>query len=458
MDNPMGLMYPPDGIKASELVRAKTNPLTGVIEILDPETGLPLVVSGGGYTPLPLNARIVHEGDSLTDYEIALGQNWQFFFHPLLGGRAYRPVGSNLAVGGQKISSLLGDGTWIADTGQIAAVVAKAPDLVTLMAGTNDISAGFTDPDAMFPFVKTACSGYFAGGAKYVIVGKVPPRNPVTDTTWTAAKEAVRVKFNALIATLPKWDKRVLVAETDTDNAGGSWDLTAANTSYQADGIHGSWLGMRIIAHAFYQQAVKLFDGVNPVTSGYLASDNLLTNAALYGTAGSVIGNAGSGVPVPTGVVADSWTFANNMVGVNVACSKSTLNGAVAQQLVLSGTVGSAAQQAQFQINQAYSGLTGEGYELAVDFELAAGHTNIRNIYIACDTSTTAANSSTTPFPSDQILRGTLRTRLTTPLAAGDVSNAVRMFITANSAGAATAADIKFSRPYLRKITAAVPQ
>lgn len=410
---------------------------------------------------LPLDARLVTEGDSLTDYENTGGQNWQFYFQLFTGARLYRPQGSNQALGGQKISGLLGDATYISDETQIAAVRAQKPAVVTLIAGTNDIAGGVTDVAGIINAFKTAISGYLAsdgtfGGASYVVVGKIPPRNPITDTTWTAAKERIRLHVNAQIALLPTWNNKVIIAETDSDNAAGSWDLTSANTTYQADGIHQSWLGFRIIARAVANAMSGILPQARP-THSYLDATNLCTNPMLYGTAGSMTGNAGAGVPVPVGQVADSWSVANNMNGVSVSCTKDTLDGAVAQRIVFSGTLNTAGGQCFFTQTVAYSGAAGEGYECMFDVEIASGMSNIRNIFALCDTATSPVSASTTPFVGDQPLRGTIRTKVTAPLTGVDTSSLVRLGITAQTAGQSVALDIKISKPYFRKITQQTP-
>src|SRR5207249_1423376 len=120
-------------------------------------------------------------------------------------------------------------------------------------------------------------------------------------------------------------------------------------------------------------------------TDLYLDSSNLLVttskNPALTGTTGFL-----NGTTTPTGVAANAWTLTDNDT-MNVVGSKSTLNGAEAQRVVVSGNVGVAGRLVNFQLPAVtYSGAAGDMVEACIDFSLAAGYQNLRSIYMGCDT------------------------------------------------------------------------
>ena len=407
---------------------------------------------GSALPLLALDSRIVYEGDSITAFETTNGQTFQYYANIQSGAKLYYPKNACLAVGGQQIGPRGNSPpTYMADAGQIAAVVAQAPAVVSFFAGTNDIAHGDLNDALIFADLQTCLTAYFAGGAQYAIVGTVIPHNPTGDPGWSGAMETARLALNTRIRTLPGLDTRVKVA----DYAAGAWDLTPALSTYQSDGVHPNFVGMRIIGDIL-TPVLNSITVTDSLTSLYLDASNLLlaaNNPALTGTAGAK--QAGTGA-APTGVVADLWAVRNNCAGAVVVCSKTTLNGAAAQQIDISGTASGAAGAIRLNTTVAYSGLIGEGYEAWFDVEIASGSVNCRGLVASCDTSASISTGSTTDI-SPALMAGVVRTKLVTPLAAGDVSSVQQLAIIFGTAGAVSAS-VKIGKPVFRKITAASPQ
>jgi len=411
-----------------------------------------LTINASTAVLLALESRIVYEGDSITAFETAQAMSFQYFAHIQSGAKLYYPSGACLAVGGQQIGPRGNSpGTYMADAGQIAAVVAQAPDIVHFFGGTNDIAHSDINDALIFADLQTCISGYFAGGAKYVIVGTVIPHNTVVDTGWSGAMETARLALNTRIRTLPSLDTRIKIA----DYAAVAWDLTAALTTYQPDGVHPNAVGVRLMANIL----TPILDSITTpdvITGLYLGGSNLLlasNNPQLTGIAG--VKSAGTG-SAPTGDVATSWSVSNNCPGVIPTCSKATLNGAEAQQIDIAGTTSGAASAVRFQTTCSYTGVAGEGYEAWCDVELSPGCVNLRSIILSCDTSNTFSTGSAYDMDSTGF-SGVLRTKLVAPLAVGDVSNTFRVGIQFGAIGP-VAASVKIGKPVFRKITAAAPQ
>lgn len=88
MDNPMGLMYPPDGIQASELVRAKENPVTGGISLSAGGVSVPLGSSisktAGILDIVPVNSTALWVTDKTGALTVAIDNTVLFEGRPTL--------------------------------------------------------------------------------------------------------------------------------------------------------------------------------------------------------------------------------------------------------------------------------------------------------------------------------------------------------------------------------------
>ncbi len=372
---------------------------------------------------LPLNSIVVSEGDSITAG--SNGPQWIFAASILTNGKYYWPYQSNQAVGGQTAAQM---------ATQTAAVVALAPKVVTLLAGTNDLAGTSDTPAVIAANIQTCIDAYIAGGAEYVVLCKVLPRNDATWMAKTPERRADRVTLNALIAAKASAKVKVIDLESTFDP---STDCD--------DGLHPNWAGAIKLGEAF-ASALNALIVSGDQTGLYLDSSNMVLSAdnpQLTGTAGSKSG------ALVTGEVATGWTVETNDAGIAVDCSKvADFNGAVGQRLQVSGTSSTNGRVVNFRNSVVYSGSAGQKYEAWVQFELAAGHQNLRALTVSCDTGSSPNSTAAVLMPTARGLSGVLRTIVQTPLAGSDTSNNMQCFAT--FAAGTVAADITWGKPFLR--------
>jgi hypothetical protein len=397
-------------------------------------------VGGGALPLLPLNSRWVAEGDSITAG--SSGPQWSWQAIAATRGRLFNPQNWNQAVGGQTAAQM---------ATQIANTMAPAPKLVTFLAGTNDLAGSPDTPATIYGNILACVKGYLDGGAQYVVVSRVLPRNDATWLALSAGRRGDLPILNGLIANLPT--DPVLLAAGYAGRVKLATDLTSTliPATDCVDNLHPNWLGAIKVGNAFADAMNTCINQASVLTDLYLDNSNLLVttskNPALTGIAGTK-----SGTTVPTGDVANTWTLTDNDT-MNVVGSKTTLNGAEAQRFVVSGNVGTAGRLVNFQQPAvAYSGAAGDTVEACIDFSLAAGYQNLRSFYMACDTGSSPNSTSAFLMDGAGAISGTMRTAVTTPLAGADTSTAIQNVLT--FAVGAVAADITLSRPYLRKVPA----
>lgn len=389
---------------------------------------------------LALHSRMVVEGDSITAGSVSA--QWSEFAIGASGGRLSLPQNWNQAVGGQTAAQM---------ATQIAATMTPAPKLVCFLAGTNDLGGTSDTPATIYANIRTCVKGYLDGGAQYVVVSRVLPRN---DASFLALAGGTRTAdltaLNVLIAGLP--NDSTLLAAGYAGRVVIASDLTSSlnPTTECVDGLHPNYLGAVKLGQSFANGINQCVALTSLPTDGYLNADNILLaarNPALNGTAGT---KSGTG-PV-TGSVADTWTASENG-GMAVACSKVTLNSANAQRLVVSGTNSTANRVVNFSAAASVSGAIGDAFECCVDFSLAAGYQNLRNIVVNASTCATPNNGNmTVQMDGAGALSGTLRTAVGTPLAATISTITMQCYLAFNAG--TVAADITWGRPYMRKVPA----
>jgi hypothetical protein len=375
---------------------------------------------------------MVIEGDSITAGSNGPPWIWQSVSYTR--GRYFLPRNFNQATGGQTAAQM---------ATQIADITALNPKVVNFLAGTNDLGGSSDTPSTIWGNIKTCIKGYIDGGASWVVVGTVMPRN---DATWTGlTREGDRNTLNGLIrgyasdSGLVGYTSKIKVVDLE------SYDPDTDSI----EGLHPNWLGAIKIGTLFGAAHLSLIDKTSVLTDLYLDSTSLAIaaskNAAMTGTGGGV-----NGTPSPTGQIATNWTLTQNDA-LTVVASKTTLNGAEAQKFVVSGTNGTNNHAVQLSMPVAYSGVIGDTLELACDFSLATGHQNIRNITMSCDTASVLPTSlSTAVMDGAGALSGTLRTQVTTPLTGTDSSTNINLIV--QFATGTVAAELIWARPYIRKI------
>lgn len=396
--------------------------------------GMSPALHGGSVVPpalLALSSRWVAEGDSIT-----AGSNdaqWSWNAIARTAGRFFNPQNWNQAVGGQTAAQM---------ATQIAATMGPLPKIVTFLAGTNDVSGTSDPPATIYGNIRTCVKGYLDGGAAYVIVSRVLPRNDTAFTALTPARQGDLTTLNGMIANLPT--DPALAAYAGRVKLATDITSTLILASETVDGLHPNWKGANRLGQSFADAMNTCIVTTSKLNDLYLDASNLAPNPALTGTAG---GKSGTG-PV-TGNVADIWNVQENG-GMAVACSKTTLNGAAAQEVVVSGTNSTTGRVVNFSVGVNVTGNVGDAIEACVDFQIAAGYQNLRSIVVNCATSSTPNSSAPTVMDGGGALSGTLRSAIDTPLTAGITNTSLQAYLM--FAAGAVAADIIWGRPYIRKV------
>lgn len=138
---------------------------------------------------LPSYNRLVVEGDSITAGN--LYGTWV--------GRAVDPS-SGLFTLPDRYNQAVGGETALQMMAEVGAVNALVPDVVTLLAGTNDLSSTSSTPQTIYGYLKTEWKAYLDAGASYVVAVEILPR---ADPGWLlipASRQNDRVVLNDLIA------------------------------------------------------------------------------------------------------------------------------------------------------------------------------------------------------------------------------------------------------------------
>jgi lysophospholipase L1-like esterase len=388
--------------------------------------GVPESVPAPPFVPLGLHSRFVTEGDSITAG--SNGPSWQQFFIAKTGGRYFLPYQYQQAVGGQTAQQM---------ATQTGAVTALNPKVVSFLAGTNDLTGLPTNTPALIAAdIQTCIDAYVAAGAKVVIV-KVLPRNDATWLGLSAARRNDRLVLNDLIAA--KASANVSVVDLES---------TFNPTTMCVDGLHPNYKGARVLGEGIASAALALID-TGSILPLYSDASNMMVGANRNPEMTGTTGSKSVGV---TGTVPNLWAAeSNDTANILVASSIVTLNGSNATRFVVSGTSSATGRLVNLRNATAYSGVAGEQYEAWIEFSLAAGAQNLRAIYVSNDCGQSPNSTQTVLMPGDA-LSGVLRVPVMTPLAGADTSNNLQLILL--FAAGTIAADVTWSKPYLRKVPA----
>lgn len=386
---------------------------------------------------LPLNARLATEGDSITAG--SNGPSYMFYVKTQVRGRYYLGNPSQQASAGRHVLGAGGAAT------RITSMNAVNPDVVSFMCGTNDIGAN--TPAQIWAGIKTCIIGYLNGSATYVVVYQILPR--VNGTfSWDPSKEADRIALNALIVDFANpVTNPDLVRYVPNIRIGPNMDtLDMTPGADSVDGLHPNWNGAAKIGNAAFATYNSIIS-TGDLLGLYTDSSNLLIqnskNPQLTGTGGSLFGSGGQ--------CATSW----ELVGVNsmsVVGSKTTLNGATAQRVVVSGSASAGGGGIRF--DQQLTGVTlpnGTVWEAWVDFVLAPGATNLRGILANLTGFSQSSDSANSLNMDSNGLIGVLRTQ--PQLITSNQVNPFLQFQLFNNAAGAVAMDITFGRPMARQVS-----
>jgi len=377
---------------------------------------------------LSLNACAVLNGNSIDAG--SSGPRWQFFAELMNDGRIYYPYGSNVSVGGTITSQF---------AARTAAVLALAPELLTIGCATNDLTGTALTPDAIAANYRSMLTDYFNGGVRYVIIRAIMPRNDSVFLGLSESRKNDRLLINAaLFALSAEYGGRVKILSVED-----VWNPDL----HTVDGLHPNAAGAIVIGDAAAAIEAEIMNSGN-LLDLYLDASNMLLaadNPQLNGTAGGLSGT------LVTGVVRTGWTVASNDSTMSAACSATTYLGANAQNIIVGGTNSTANRVVNFSNAATYSGAVGDKYEAWAAVSLATGAQNLRSLSVSCDTAVTPS-TSVTLYPTSRGLAGVARTIVTAPLSAADTSNNFQCIAT--FAAGVVAADITWAKPYLRKLAA----
>jgi lysophospholipase L1-like esterase len=266
--------------------------------------------------PIPLNSKIVFDGDSITAQGYAIAGDWfvanaswgwPCFAMPLSGGRLFQPEDGNVAVPGDTLALMYA---------RREATIAKEPKVLAMLAGTNSITAGATEATIKAQFTQY-WDYMFANGVERIVVVTILPRFP-GEFDFTEPQEELRQTINA-------WLLNQVSARLRVVNA----NLIGLVAEDFADGLHTNTLGALKVGRAVATQ-LRSITAKGDIIDTW--ENEYSVNPTMAGTGGSVSGGA-------TGVCADGFSLtAADAGGATVVGSKGTMSdGSPAQVITLSG-------------------------------------------------------------------------------------------------------------------------
>ena len=386
-------------------------PVVGAVMIEDGRTmynGKPVTPSaGGGVTPnkLPFGLPVVFAGDSITAQNFAasatvsnlMGRGAYVWGMTLAGQPMRLFTGSNAGIGGNTSAQLRA--RYVAD------VIDKAPAIVNLAIGTNDLAsmlASETIANIQWMLDQNDMIGAHTFLVKILPRGSVAaPMNSTQLANWMAVNEWISGRSSKNVTVL------------DLESSVGSLDANHTmrdGLSGSADYLHPNQLGAYLIGKMWAQQVAGKIDDGSILDTENNALGNLASNGFFTGTGGT-IANA-------TGVVANSWIGQGSTAGgATVAYSKvARLDGLGEwQQAQATGTYTGAGKV--LRINRALAVQTlvaGDVVRGFCEIELDAGSVGL--LQMRMDTDFGAAGRMTTlketanEFASDEAWSGVLAT------------------------------------------------
>jgi lysophospholipase L1-like esterase len=277
---------------------------------------------------LPVNSRIIHFGDSQTFagmttlstvpvYYYWGDRGFTSWLQQLMGHKLYVPLNGNKGVNGETTTQMIA---------RLGSALALAPKVVTILGGTNDISAS-VPATTIIANLNYIYNAFRSIGCKILAIPILPR---YAGNALSATQEAERQKTNAWILQQASPD---IIPITGTD-------AMFPDSTWFFDGLHLVSKGAYKLGLACATEALKLVEDVN--VSRLIQADNALnTGMDMAGTGGSLAGTA-------TGQVATGWTLSNaGSHGATVVGSKSVdANGYNQQRVDISGTYNAASSTA----------------------------------------------------------------------------------------------------------------
>lgn len=378
---------------------------------------------------LDAGASVMFVGDSITEGETSTASFSRIYGVQLAVGAKLRFLeGYNQGVGGDKTSDILA---------RMSTIGANIADVVSVQAGTNDISSN-VGVDQYLANMVDIVRNLFYYGAKVVVIHGVPEKSDSASFPWSESQKLLRRSYNAALRAL---DIDGVIIDVD------SGAKFSANSETTVDGTHLTLWGSVLLGSAQGEAILKAVKSVNGQRG--LISDNLFSNPQLTGTTGTTGGAA-------TGDVASGWTVGSNVAGATVTTSKVTDafgDGTESQAITISGAVGSQTQVTNLRQDISISGSAGDVYVAFCRFKVAAGHTGLSNVTarIGNDTfETVNEDHYTDSIPAGEEISGVLTTMVTATLVGGETT--IQPQFALRTITGDTEATVYFDSPVCRKV------
>lgn len=306
---------------------------------------------------LPVNAKIVATGDSITAgsninsvNNVNNTNNGYFTYANLYSNNLFFvPVNGNQGVAGETSTQI---------ATRFGSVLALNPDVVIILAGTND---AVNDSSITLNNLNAMYNSARAQGVTVVAITILPRFGSYA---LSGTFEGVRQSVNTGIKALASEKLIVVDAESSMNNA-----------SLYFDGLHPNPAGCSILGNLIAQVLQPLITTAK-VTDVLTQDFSLNPNLGLSGTTGSLANGA-------TGQIATSFTLDAGNSGVTVVGSKiAGVNGTFGQQINLSGnyTGNGKTVDLKYSINDASKlskYLPGDLIEGLIEYEIVSNDANV---------------------------------------------------------------------------------
>lgn len=321
---------------------------------------------------LPFGSRFVAAGDSITDNGAAEGSSLGNFI-----GRGYWPWAIQ-ACRGRIVPAYHADAGISGNSStQLLArfatdVTDKAPKVVVIHIGTNDISAG-TATATTIGNIRSMVAACRAIGVLKIYLYKVFPRGS-TGTPMTGGQITAWETINAAIATMAAADVTVLDAEPYIGNMDSQHTILAGHTTSE-DLLHPNTIGGQKASIPLTNAVMRDFEGGELLLTNNNDSRNFIPNGFFTGSGGTLGGTA-SGT-VPTGWIAATSSGLGATMAVSVI--PRTAYGQWAQ-ITVSGTYNGANGGLILYRQWTSSVLANRRLQARMEFEVDAGHTSFAGL------------------------------------------------------------------------------
>jgi acyl-CoA thioesterase-1 len=332
----------------------------------------------------------------------------------------------NAGVSGNQASQLLARYT--------TDVINKAPQVVFLLIGTNDIVTGGRTAAAILADIDAMITANRGIGA-ITVLGKILPRG-LSGSPMTADQISRWEQTNAGIAARAATDVRVWDAESVIGNMDANHTI-ANNMTTNADGLHPNTRGGQLIGGVVASIIEDLTTATDPLFTTDNAVGNLLPGGFLTGTGGTLAGGL-------TGQTATGWAGTATLAGGATCVAAKVARGdgfGEWQQFTVSGTYTGTGRSVN--INRTVTGLSipaGNKISFACEFEVDSNTALSSAVLVATMNSGALSSTALNPFTGEvnspaAPYSGVIKTQ---PFVAGSTVTQMQVFVRLNFLDTAT--------------------